>query len=1074
MRSVFACVGSLMVAGAVGSALESGAAPLAAGYRESVDVSVPAAQVSNLTERLWVSEGMLNKRGEGALAVAASNLTLQTDGRLAVRGGTLAVSGLGGTDVAEAPCPMDVMAGAAFWVDAGQHVTTVTSNDNAYADLWLDVRETGTAGSYLYPRAVAEMAATQATNCAPQLVSEAGPNGPVPAIWFGGFGSRRSMTWTRPNGSVADITSIRHVFAVHGVFNFFGYVFGSHGGNPDFHIQGMQDGSPDVVIWRESEITTTPLRQGRTYLDGLRVDGTVTLPKRGWQLLEVALDMKTVHASNFFNDRFIDFSGVRMGGDYLCEAVVFTNKLTEIDRLRVQAYLMRKWLAPQPQQLAADISATGAFDVDVAAGATVPGRVNGDGALVKRGPGTAVLEAGAFIKGVPRSAEIHGGVLDTRLPVPLTLAAGDRVTAAGTALSRTQDAGAGRLVKDGDGAVTLTEFPQGVAALDIAAGTLILSLPSDAVTIAVETRGSLPNANFEDVPLTANRRRLARGETYLGWTADWPVPSSGPENDVFIFNRGAGTSEIWPCNFDAPEGAQVLALKRDASVSTTLTLPVAGVYDISFFTSGRNGYGDNEFTLCIVNGTETNRVATVSTTPAAYVKQVFRLPWLEAGGHTLLLKSVERGVDSVGTFDDFNVRLVTETRPGHLPVPNGDFELNEYPRSAQVFGSTNVAVGWTFSPPVDGWAIAGLTCADSSASFYAPSTAYGSAMLGLVSNGAAWATLTLPAGTYKLRGDTCNWVCYLNGKNLSGTQSIVATITRGSGDSEVLGEARTTASMMTPFVWPTAFTVAENETVTLTLAGGANQMRGGLVDNLVLLPQDAGIVKNGGFEVDADWTFVFDKSVLPYDDSRYQNIDPHYGTDVYDGNRWLRLTQTGLAWQDIQFAEPGLYRLVFHAVRRVESLISDTYGRNPVRAWLAQGGVTNVIGWTRVDDDALVRREFLFRVAAAGTYRLGLQGMTDNSAAFPGNDQTTLLDGVWIEPVAGLAGTDFPLPRNLAVTIADGAKLQLAFDGTQVIGAVRHNGRYLSGLIDQATYPQLVSGPGALYVFRKGTVLLIQ
>jgi len=152
----------------------------------------------------------------------------------------------------------------------------------------------------------------------------------------------------------------------------------------------------------------------------------------------------------------------------------------------------------------------------------------------------------------------------------------------------------------------------------------------------------------------------------------------------------------------------------------------------------------------------------------------------------------------------------------------------------------------------------------------------------------------------------------------------------------------------------------------------------------------------------------------------------------------------------------------------------NTYGHNPVRAWLAQNGATNVIGWTRVDDVALVRHEFLFSVAAAGTYRLGLQGMTDNSAQFPGTDQNALIDGVSVDPVTDLGGTGFTLPSKLALTVASGAQLQLSYMGTQKVDTVYYAGRYVSGVINQQTYPAFVSGPGALYAAPKGILIKIR
>jgi hypothetical protein len=1060
-------------AAALACADGGGAAPLAAGWRETVDVAVAAGQTSNLAERVWLADGALDKTGAGTLALAASNLTFSGAGTLAVRGGTLAIAAGTETD-APAPCPEDVLARAALWLDAGVNVVAVESNGTAYADAWLDVREEDAEAPYAYPRAVAQWTKT---NCSPEIVLNAGPDGTAPSIWFGRYASLRWMEWRKPDGTLADITGIRHVFAVHGVFQSYGYVFGCHSGNPDFHISDFSGGNPGAVLWHPQEYAISALRQGRTYLDGAWVDGMATRPKAGWQLLEVALGDSPCHANNFFNDRNIDFSGKRLGGDNLCEVAVFTNRLTETERLRVEVYLMRKWLGPRavPPVVIAEVAAPGTLALDAAAGATFTNRVSGDGAVVKAGAGTAVLEAGAFARGVPRAAVLQAGTLDARLPVPLALAAGDRVTANDTLLTRAPDAGAGRIVKDGTNAATIAAVPADVTELAVQAGRLVLAAPRADTTTPAEVWGFIPNAGFEATQYTAAQVAFADGAAFNGWTAIDPYDDNPAANNaVFIFNRGQPGS-LWPCDHPAPEGNQVLALKRDGAASTTMTLPVAGVYDLSFYTSGRNGagYEGYECDICVVAGGATNPVATVRTTSAPYVRQSYRLPWLAAGDHTLLLRRGLRYQDRLATFDDFKLRLVSAAPPAGIPVANGNFELTAYPRSPAAFGTNNAAAGWSFSDFGDGRAWAGVTFAQSSARFYSPSSGEGAAMLGIVSNGAAWTTQTLPAGTYRLRGESCQWNCSINGKSLSGTQAVKAAVTRGDGTVADLGTLTLAGSIPAARLWPNAFAVTNGESVTLTLAG-MTPTSGGLVDNLVWVPEGADIVRNGGFEQGAHWTFEYDRTVQPYASAAYMDIasSNHYGTAVYDGTRRLGLVQNGLAWQDIEIPAAGLYRLVLHAARRYDTVYGDNYGWNPVRAWLARGGATNAIGWTRVDNIPLARHEFLFRSDAAGTHRFGLQGMTDNSPAFPGNDRTALIDGVWIEPAAGIDGDAFALPRRLAVTVASGARLQLDFPGTQTVDRVRFAGAGVTGLVNQETCPQFVSGPGALYAHPKGTVLL--
>ncbi len=1053
---------------------DAGAAPSGAGYREALSAFVPVGETSNLVDRLLISEGTYNKTGAGTLTLATTNLTVQAGGGLVVREGSLLVRSDASTAIAPIAFPLDVLASAAFWVDATTNVVTVSSNGNTYVDAWLDARETNSVAPFRHTRAVVNWAFT---NVAPQLMLNAGVSGTLPSIWFGRYNSLRTMTWTTPANTTADITKICHVFALHGVFQSYGYIFGAMGGDPDFHIQEYNGGSTNASLWHQTEWTTTAVRQGRTYLDGERIDGTLAWPKPGWQLLEVAMATKLPHAANFFNDRNITAYGKRIGGDNLCEVAVFTNRLSETDRLRVQHYLMQKWLGAKtttPFAARASVSATVA--ANVAANSTLTLRLNGEGALQKQGDGKAVLDDVSAVSNLFRSAAVQGGILDARVPVPLSLTAGSRVTTSNTAITVTQNAGAGQIVKEGTGTVTVTSLPADLARLTVNNGVLVLTPPAVSTSVVSVLSGSVPNATFEAEQLSSYRRSFANGETYYGWTAYFPAPTGAADNAVFIFNRSlASPGDNWASPYDAPEGKQVLALKQDASASTTLSLPVAGIYDVSFFTSARSIYANrHEIDLCLVEGATTSAVATVQTINQAYVRQNFRLPWLEAGNHTLLFKRTVLGVDTCGTIDDVKATLVFETKPSAVSLFNGDFELTAYPRNPTAFTTSNLASGWTFTASTNNEVSAGITTAASTSYLYTPSTPYGAVMLGLVSNGCAWTSFTLPAGTYKLQGDVCNWPCYLS-KALQGVQTTKATITRSSGVVVTLGTtASTAASVLTTTVWPTAFTVTDNETVKLSLVGQSTS-GAGLIDNLALVPQtNAVIVQNGSFEVGANWTFVYNTNSQPKDAAAYNSLasSNDYGTALYDGSQRLLLVQTGAAVQDIQIPAPGLYRLVFHAAQRTPTY-NNTYGHNPVRAWLAQNGATNVIGWTRVDDSALVRREFLFSVSAAGTYRFGLQGMTDNSAQFPGTDQNALIDGVAIEPVANLGGTGFALPKALSLDVASGAQLQLSYIGTQTVGQVSYAGRLVSGVICQRTYPTFVSGPGALYAAPKGTILLL-
>jgi len=66
------------------------------------------------------------------------------------------------------------------------------------------------------------------------------------------------------------------------------------------------------------------------------------------------------------------------------------------------------------------------------------------------------------------------------------------------------------------------------------------------------------------------------------------------------------------------------------------------------------------------------------------------------------------------------------------------------------------------------------------------------------------------------------------------------------------------------------------------------------------------------------------------------------------------------------------------------------------------------------------------------------------------------------------------LPSKLAVSVGDGARLQLSFAGVQKVDAVQYAGKYLGGPLNQQTHPEFISGPGTLYAAPKGTEVILR
>ena len=63
------------------------------------------------------------------------------------------------------------------------------------------------------------------------------------------------------------------------------------------------------------------------------------------------------------------------------------------------------------------------------------------------------------------------------------------------------------------------------------------------------------------------------------------------------------------------------------------------------------------------------------------------------------------------------------------------------------------------------------------------------------------------------------------------------------------------------------------------------------------------------------------------------------------------------------------------------------------------------------------------------------------------------------------------------IDVADGARLQLDFAGTNKVYSLRIGGSSYVGFVSAATYPELfptLSGPGTLWITPKGTMLIVR
>ena len=112
-----------------------------------------------------------------------------------------------------------------------------------------------------------------------------------------------------------------------------------------------------------------------------------------------------------------------------------------------------------------------------------------------------------------------------------------------------------------------------------------------------------------------------------------------------------------------------------------------------------------------------------------------------------------------------------------------------------------------------------------------------------------------------------------------------------------------------------------------------------------------------------------------------------------------------------------------------------------------------------------------FTVAEAGTQRLEF-----NSTFQAIQRGYVLLDDVAIVAAPAEARTDLAdsIPETTELDVADGAMLNLDFDGVATVRGIRYNGRSYVGEISHATCPSWVMGRGVLSAAPRGTVIMFR
>lgn len=1071
--------------------------------------------------------GTLLKTGGGVWTLPTSKITQGWGANIAVGQGTMrirqnAASATGGSVAAP-----QVLQNAAVWFDARKADSFVHDDSGRIVD-WLDCRETGNASDgYALVRAHTD---SSFSTLAPELKEKGGTTG----LYFQGFGSGCWMNLLSAGGAQAEVLA-KNVFVVQGQFEKLAPLLGVRSGyrNGSAHlafVPGLAQSGAFLPMWVNANYDVSSILAARTYIDGDEVDAfsstSQTFPSNRFALVEVEFLETAGGFQCFFNDRdyFGGAAGNRVGGEYICEVVAFTNVLSASERLLVEGYLMSKWFGVK-HPTALHVTAANGARVEmesVGDGAeTIPVSMGGGGDFVKVGSNEDDIGIPTLLEGFNGRFRLEDGVIRTRGSVPFAVAAGERLHVdlpyGGPVMSNAV-AEADSFVKSGAGALRINALPSAVKRLRVSEGELTLEAPA-AVAAPISASSSVvtgyvPNASFEQgIGATTSTEDLGENG-FQGWAAVAGEGSSDA-NLAWVnhsaYNGGKNAASIyWKLPTEVPDGECVLAINKGASVWTTITLPQDGVYELTFKAASRIDKAGLILDLAI--GESIDAATSFGSFRSVYADGRFcsfryRLPHLGAGSHRLWFRQVDVSKDSCCLIDDLKLTRVDDALL-RQEVPNGSFEQFRASYDAftkpMLFDSTNFdgLASWTVVQAAEesdganyGWALASHIGSgpvvrgmgwDNRTSDKGWASQFcnvrecddGFVQLYLTQGASAHVMFTPAAGRYFVSADIGLYRSTFDSSPHMAAHSYVKI---GDADYVSLGDIDINGEFsMKCRTFPLAFTVDGQTAITLRLAAtmaptSYSYPTGHLLfDNVRLVPVGEGkreeLVMNGSFTAASGWEYVKGEGLADnFTPRRLEcvNASNAYGANWID-NHALVVIDNGLVHQDVAVPAVGWYRLSLAARTRVWF---DGTPRTPlpVRFWLAKDGVTNVIANLTPPVTNFTMWSWSFRMPEAGAWKFGIEGL-----GVGGNDLNTLIDNVSLvyDPNVG----DTPdIGEDVEIFVDEGAKMRLDFPGTGTVSRLKINGRSRYGLVRASDFPDVLSGDGTFFVLPpKGMTVIIR
>ena len=1076
--------------------------------------------------------GMLMKTGEGAWTLPTSKLAQDWAASVRAEEGTLIVDRTAPERHVFSNVS-NVLMSAASWFDASKENSLVRDGSNNITD-WLDVRENPSASPYVYTRA---KTVTDIVSRYPVVQTANGMTG----LYFHGYKSGCYANLVTPSGS-QDTKFCYNVFVVHGQLENLGTILGTRKSLVANYVAFApgSSGGAFAPLWNFTAVGN--MHNSRTYVNGSEVDGftkTSQVMPAGFCLLESELFGTPGGVQCFFNDRdywasssvsgYQNYSwgGDRIGGEYLCEILLFTTRLMDAERLAVEGYLMEKWFGMRhASELSVDVAAGAKVEV-LGTDGSVPVTVVGNGSLIESGTGVKHLEYTESVSGFS-SYRADGMTLAGYNLIPYIARTGESVNVSETTdgyIMASMAADSESLVKTGEAPLTIREVPDGVTKLTVLEGTLSIKplAETDVAAVAEEAENLLTNGSFEEGRGSFTYyQTLGNGVDFHGWH----FTTSGSSMEAYInhTSNSGGYNNSNPyikIPLTVPDGECVLVLNKDATAQTTFSTTEAGDYDVTFFLSTRENSGSVNHILGVYVGTDSGSLTCLGAARAFDYQghfTAFRFTAENLSANTLYVlqfSPITVGVDRTSVIDDVKVCKADSTRS--FEIPNGGFEYFKADAAELTspfeFSSANTTAltDWTLtnvqnyqgtavSPVFQGTYKVSGTASENATSwggkYFCPQeNANGASQLYMGLGTKASVTFTPPAGRYQVRAKSA--LCVI-GSATNRRADFSASVSIG-GAAQSLGYFRIDEdTLMRPRTFPTEFVADGATSVTLDLESkrvgwndvtssgtGDHSALGIVVDDVELVAVESSsdavnLVQAPGFESGAlsywgvqDGTWANGNySDNVWGAQRYIGGGSHISSDganllplrlcaIGSNDYYLRMHGDVTVTQQVTVAAAGTYALSVYGRKRVKG-DGTIFESDAVKFWLAKGGKTLSVGEFVPSSTNFCRHVWQVFIDEPGAWTFGVQ----NTGGWVAMDEFALVQESSPAAVSNAW-------EGLTFNVAQGAKLDLSYIGTNKAFSVRLGNHKRFGIISADTYPEYVSGPGALSVESKGLILSI-